>query len=300
MSQTPFTSQVKNSLNAVLNPIGLQMQTTVAERREIARLKRVEQRGQWSRAPYAEGLDFKDPEYLQFLETVCKPRQERYSAFPRKSDVGQGGYFLENIWFGAVDAEVLYCVIDHFRPRTIIEVGSGYSTRLMRRAIQGGQVGTRLISIDPAPRVEIQSSADEEIRAVVEDVPVSRFTDELQPNDILFVDSSHVIQTGGDVPYLFLEVFPKLQAGVLIHVHDIFLPFDYPKCFVDERWGWTEQYLFHAFMLNNPNYATLWPSYYMWQQHRQAVTNVIGADAPLRDPSSFWIQKLSSQRGGQR
>jgi len=281
--------------------MGLEVSTTVAERREAARLQRVHQRGQWSRTPYGEGFCLNDSAYLQFLQTVCGPRKEKYSALPVMSDPGQDGYFLQNAWFGAVDAEILYCVIDHFRPSRIIEIGSGYSTRLMRRTIREGNVKTKLTSIDPIPRVGVQSCADEEIRMIVEDVPISRFADELQPNDILFIDSSHVIKTGGDVPYLFLEVLPKLQAGVLIHVHDIFLPFDYPKYFIEKRWGWTEQYLFHAFMLGNHDYEILWPSYYMWQLHRQAVVNAVSAQAPVCDPSSFWIRRLTpSSLGAQQ
>jgi hypothetical protein len=298
MSKIPFTSQVKNSLNTVLRPVGLQIGTTLAQRMETERLKGVEQRGQWSRAPYREGLTFNEHNYFEFLQTVCEPRKELYSSFCQTGDPSGPEYFLQNDWFGVVDAEVLYCIIDHFRPRVIIEVGSGYSTRLMRQAIQESAVKTKLCSIDPSPRVVVAACANEEIRTVVEEVPVSRFAGSLQANDILFIDSSHVIQTGGDVPYVFLEILPRLQAGVLIHVHDIFLPFDYPKKFVDERWCWTEQYLLHAFMLDNSNYEILWPAYYMWQLHRQMMMNIIPVQSPRCAPSSFWIRKLKSLEHG--
>src|SRR5208282_6319399 len=99
---------------------------------------------------------------------------------------------------------------------------------------------------------------------------------------------------GGDVPYLYLQVLPQLSPGVLIHVHDIFLPFEYPQEFVvKERWGWTEQYLLHALLMGNAGFEIIWPSCYMWQFHRAAVQDVICSERSFPPPSSFWMLKKS-------
>ena len=97
---------------------------------------------------------------------------------------------------------------------------------------------------------------------------LSKILDLLSAGDILFIDSSHTVTTGGDVPYLFLEILPRLNPGVLIHIHDIFLPFDYPEQWVLEDWGWTEQYLVHAFLSYNQTFEILWPASYVWEHHR--------------------------------
>ena len=126
----------------------------------------------------------------------------------------------------------------------------------------------------------------------VEDIPASELADRLGPNDLLFIDSSHVITTGGDVLYLYLQVLPRLRPGVLVHAHDIFLPFEYPQEFiVKERWGWNEQYLLYALLIGSPDFEILWPSCCMWQSHLDQVRDVIVAEKSFPPPSSFWLRK---------
>src|SRR5207245_655950 len=106
-----------------------------------------------------------------------------------------------------------------------------------------------LVSIDPAPRREIAQHADEVIRYRVESFEPSRILSRLDRNDILFIDSSHEIKTGNDVLHLFLNILPSLSPGVIVHVHDIFLPFEYPKeWIVEHRWAWGEQYLLQSLL----------------------------------------------------
>jgi predicted O-methyltransferase YrrM len=185
-------------------------------------------------------------------------------------------------------------VLRRFQPGNVVEVGSGFSTRVMRRAIKDGNLATRITSIDPHPNTNVQPYADEYIKAPVEDVEIARILKLLSAGDILFIDSSHTVKTGGDVPYLFLEVLPRLKPGVLIHIHDVFLPFDYPEQWVLNDWGWTEQYLVHAFLAYNRTFEILWPARYMWQHHQETIIEIIPSAAVAGScPTSLWLKKLA-------
>jgi predicted O-methyltransferase YrrM len=284
------STQIKNGLNTLLKPAGLQISTTRSERTEQARLEELVNRGHWNSTPFSEGLEFDSARHLEFLETVCRPYWDALAALPVE-DNGQG-YFRNNGWFESVDADVFYGIVRHFAPRQIIEVGSGFSSLLASRAIRDGQLKTRIISVDPCPRVEIRQFVDEFIQCRIEELALSELADRLSPGDVLFIDSSHLIQTGGDVVYLYLQLLPRLRPGVLIHAHDVFLPFEYPKEFVVvEHWGWAEQYLVHALLMGNDTLEILWPSCYIWQTHREDVQTVLGVEKVFPPPSSLWIKK---------
>jgi hypothetical protein len=141
--------------------------------------------------------------------------------------------------------------------------------------------------------VEVAAHVTEHIRSTVEDLDSNFIIESLGPGDLLFIDSSHKIITGGDVPYLFLEVLPRLQQKVLIHVHDIFLPLDYPEEAVLPGWNWSEQYLVHAFLSFNEAFEILWPARYMWANHQRSVLNVIPAAESVFPPSSLWLEKTA-------
>lgn len=291
----PFSTRVKLAINTLLNPLGLELSTTRKEHAETARLKKLQMRGHWHEPRYSRGLEFRPQEYRQFLQQVCHAHQQSYLRLPRLADEGrEDGFFLDNGWFGPVDAEVLYCMIRHFQPAQIVEIGSGFSTRLMQRAIEDSGLKTNLTCIDPQPRVEMLRQADEHIRKPVEDLDPKVITDVLQANDILFIDSSHTIMTGGDMPFLFLEVLPRLKKGVLIHIHDIFLPHDYPEEWVvNFRWGWTEQYLVHAFLCYNTAFEVVWPARYMWENHKAEVLELFPSGRAGASPSSLWLKKTN-------
>ncbi len=224
-----FRGRLKTVLNALLGPAGLEIGTTLEKRIEDARRLKLQDRGHWCEPRFTQGLALDDQKALQFFEETCGPYRVDYQRFPRTPNGNVSQYFLENGWFESVDAEILYSVVRRFQPANIVEVGSGFSTRLMRSAIKDGSLATRITSIDPHPNTNIQPYADDYIRAAVEDVEGQRILSLLSAGDILFIDSSHTVKTGGDVPHLFLEILPRLKPGVIIHVHDIFLPFDYPE-----------------------------------------------------------------------
>lgn len=141
-------------------------------------------------------------------------------------------------WFAPLDAAMLYRFIRRYEPRLLVEVGSGHSTRFAARAIADGKLATRHVAIDPAPRADLRGLKLELHRQLLEEVDAGLFR-VLQPGDILFIDSSHILMPGTDVDRLFNEILPALAPGVLVHVHDIFLPDDYPA---DWAWrGYNEQ-----------------------------------------------------------
>ena len=151
-----------------------------------------------------------------------------------------------NNWFSGLDTAALYSLLALHHPHTYLEVGSGYSTRVARRAIRDHGLGTRIVSIDPEPRAEIDRLCDSVIRQPLEKTDLGIF-EQLVPGDILFIDSSHRCFTNSDVTVVFLEVLPRLQPGVLVHLHDIFLPCDYPPRWRDRYYS--EQYMLAAILL---------------------------------------------------
>ena len=287
-----FTTYVKLQLNALLNPIGLEIGTTLRRRTEAARVQRLQGAGHWTKPKYDEGLNINPERSLEFLTQNCAPYKSDYLDFPRSSNGDGNGYYLNNGWFGAIDAELLYGVMRKQKPRRVFEVGSGFSTRLMLRAIRDENLSTAITSVDPEPRVGIAHCVSEHIATPIEQVDPARIVDSLDEGDLLFIDSSHSVTTGGDVPYLLLEVLPKLRKGVWIQIHDIFLPFDYPEPYVSAGWGWSEQYLVHAFLCYNDVFEVLWPARYMWEYHRPAVLDMIPAEENVFPPSSLWLRKL--------
>lgn len=151
-----------------------------------------------------------------------------------------------NKWLSPFDLASLYCLVSLNHPQHYLEVGSGVSTLVARRAVRDHELRTRIISIDPQPRAEIEPLCDTIIRQPLERVELAVF-DQLAPGDILFIDSSHRVFTNSDVTVLFLDVLPRLQPGVLVHLHDIFLPYDYPPEWRDRYYS--EQYLLAAMLL---------------------------------------------------
>ncbi|HEY6231665.1 MAG TPA: class I SAM-dependent methyltransferase [Pyrinomonadaceae bacterium] len=283
---------IKSALNAVLRPVGLEIASTKEKRIEDHRLAGLKQKGHWNDARFSEGLSLDGASALKFLNDTCLPYQSEFALFPQGANGDETRYFLQNGWFESVDAEILYGVLRRFQPARVVEVGSGFSTRVMRQAISDGELKTRITSIDPHANSSVDPYTDEYIKSPIEDVRPERILGLLDAGDVLFIDSSHTVKTGGDVCYLFLEVLPKLKRGTLIHIHDIFLPFDYPIEWVFEGWGWTEQYLVQAFLAYNQVFQILWPASYAWKYHREKVLSVLPNAVTTARPSSLWIMKV--------
>lgn len=170
-----------------------------------------------------------------------------------------------NNFLPGLDIIALYSMIGHFKPKKYIEIGSGNSTKVVRKAIQDFGTNTKVTSIDPYPRAQIDHLADVVIRQPFEDVKDIQFIiDELDENDILFIDNSHRSFTNSDATIFFLEILPYLKKGVIVQVHDIYIPDDYPD-FMAERF-YNEQYVLAAFVLANPTkFRPIFPCWYVSQ-----------------------------------
>ena len=136
-------------------------------------------------------------------------------------------------YFSSLDAVALYSMLFEFRPKRFVEVVSGCSAKFARRAIDDHSLQSRITSIDPAPRAEIDRLCDSVIRRPLEELDLSIF-DDLEPGDFLFIDSSHRTFSNSDVTVVFMDVLPRLRTGVIVHFHDIFWPYDYLPEWADQ------------------------------------------------------------------
>lgn len=211
--------------------------------------------------------------------------------FPMDPPASPHGYYYGNGMFPALDADFLFAALCHFRPRRVIEVGSGFSSLVMadaNRRMFSGELD--ITCIEPFPRDFLAQGVPGIARLLqtpLEEVPLAEF-DALQAGDLLFVDSSHVVKAGSDVQFLFFEVLPRLAPGVLVHLHDIFLPDEYPRAWLmDEGRDWNEQYLLHAFLMFNSAWRVVWSAHYMGTRHAEAVASVF----PRGPGGSFWMQR---------
>jgi len=222
---------------------------------------------------------------------------EELRAVPmKKAAVDAYGY--TNPTYGPGDSETLYNMIRHFKPARLVEIGSGESTLMARLAIaanmrEDSAYSCRHICIEPYEQPWLEGIGVEVIRQMVQDTGLSVF-EGLRENDILFIDSSHVIRPQGDVLYEYLFLVPKVPPGCLVHVHDIFTPRDYRADWVlDERRLWNEQYLLEAFLSFNGQFEVLWAMNWLWHRHRAKLERacpVLFNGGP-REPSSFWMRR---------
>jgi predicted O-methyltransferase YrrM len=197
--------------------------------------------------------------------------------------------FLDQAWFPPLDASAAYALTRQRRPRRIVEVGSGHSTRVLARALM--EDGGRLWAIDPAPRADIAGLAGVTVVSSTLQAASRELFDRLEAGDVLFVDSSHILMPGSDVDLLLNRILPRLPSGILVHLHDIFLPYDYPQA-----WGWRnyneQQGVFP--LLESGAYRPIFSS--VWAERRLADRLARSVLARLPSPSgamstSLWLEK---------
>jgi hypothetical protein len=240
----------------------------------------------WNQPSELPGINMNDSIQLELLQTHFTKFRDEYNNLPVEPPPGQKRPFR------GVDALAAYCMIRHFQPELIVEVGSGWSSLVLSRAAAKNKNST-LICIDPFPsdvlRKEfpaLRSLIDKKIQ----DVDL-KFFSQLGSGDVLFIDSSHTVKIGSDVNYLFLEVLPRLRPGVIVHVHDIFLPFEYRRDWVlDEFRFWTEQYILQAFLTFNSDFEVLLANSYLNHQHQEDL-RVAFPDLSSWAGGSFWMRR---------
>ncbi|MBE7635818.1 class I SAM-dependent methyltransferase [Sneathiella sp. P13V-1] len=197
----------------------------------------------------------------------------------------------EQDWFPRLDGAAAYTMVRSHKPKRIIEVGSGHSTRFMYRAIRDEGLNTTLSAIDPAPRADITKLPVKIDNRIVQETDLDIFS-ALEANDILFIDSSHIAMPGTDVDYLFTNVLPTLPEGTIVHIHDIFLPDAYPA---EWEWrGYNEQQAVVGFL--SGGYDILFSSHYASKYMTDEISSQGLDNIPLQEgafETSLWLQKKS-------
>jgi Methyltransferase domain len=222
------------------------------------------------------GLDWRESEQLALLESFAA----RAPLQIPDADTGDPHvYHAGNPMFSRLDAWMLQSMLRHFRPRKMIEIGCGFSTLMSARIGREHLAGElELTCIEPYPPDFLSGLAgvSELIQSPVEQVPVERFLG-LRDGDVLFIDSSHTVKTGGDVAFLYQEVIPRLAPGVIVHVHDMFIPHEYPFEWVMDGRAWNEQYLVRAFLSFNSEFSILLSVVWLAHHHRDALIRALPA-----------------------
>lgn len=255
----------------------------------------------WQRLSPLTGIQLHVDEQVQRLRDLSRRYQSEWQQFPLHPhpQAPKHTYHYANPFFGPVDADLLYAMLRETRPRRVVEVGSGFSSRVIAHAIRRNRsedptYTCQYLVVDPFPGAVTAQIPEitRLIRRPVQSMPFSFFA--LEAGDVLFIDSSHVLKIGSDVHYLYLSVLPELSPGVLIHIHDIFLPAEYPKAWVKRHYRfWNEQYLLQAFLMFNRDFRVVFANSYLHLYHAQELQRAFPAYRPdVHHPSSFWMQRI--------
>lgn len=246
------------------------------------------------------GIDFNEEGQLKYLATISSGYSLECDFPPNRTTV-EIEYFTENGGFSYGCAALLHTVIRFNKPKRIIEIGIGNSSKVINKAIglnKNDGYDTNYTAIDPYPPYYIKdlSNLTELVARPVEELSVHLFKD-LEANDILFIDSSHQVKIGNDVVFLYLEVLPILKPGVIVHIHDIGFPKEYPKdYFLNERFrvAWNEQYLLQAFLIYNSKFKVLLGAANIMTKYKKEFMDSFPLYNPnyhLNSSGSFWMQR---------
>lgn len=241
------------------------------------------------------GIDWNTNEQLNLLS--------KFQLAEELADINQSkpnslDFYLNNSSFESGDAEYWYQLIRVTKPRRIFEVGSGNSTLMAIKAIQrnyedDNNYKCKHVCIEPFEMPWLEKTNVEVVRKRVEEVDISYFS-ELEENDILFIDSSHIIRPQGDVLFEYLELLPSINKGVVVHVHDIFSPKNYPKEWLEDRvLFWNEQYLLEAFLSFNSDWKIIGALNYLHHNYYNELKSVAPYLLPDSEPGSFYIKRIS-------
>lgn len=246
---------------------------------------------------YAGGVEPLDYPALRPLFEAAHPRFhgvleaiEAHAGDLRRIRDGKGPARFDQAWFPRLDAAAAYAIVRGTKPRRIVEIGSGHSTRFMAQAVADGGLSTQITCIDPAPRAAVGRLKVRHLPVLLRDADPAIF-EGLEAGDILFIDSSHIAMPGTDVDRLFLDTLPRLAGGVLVHVHDVTLPYAYP-----DAWAWrayNEQLLVGA-LLQGGGFEPLFASHYAVKDLLPGKVEGIVNELPLASgahETSLWLRK---------
>ncbi|HEX6651499.1 MAG TPA: glycosyltransferase [Thermoleophilaceae bacterium] len=233
-------------------------------------------------------------EQIEFLRHELAPYLREFT--PSASDAPAGSFRLDNHTYDRVDAEVLYAIVRALKPRRFVELGSGYSTLVAWDALEAnsrdGYPG-RLTAFDPHPSPHV--TARSELAELLEPVSAQDLPEDvvegLEASDVLFVDTSHTVKTGGDVNRIVLDLLPLLAPGVVVHFHDVFLPGDYTRGHLANAHYWTEQYLIQAFLMYNRDWEVLASAQSLTRAAPELVGRLIPSYREGVSPGALWLRR---------
>ena len=244
------------------------------------------------------GIDLALDRQVALVEGELAPYLGEFEP-PEQAPGHPGEFQLANGSYPPVDADLLYAIVRHLKPRRVLELGSGHSTLVTCMAGAANARDGHPVQIecfDPHPSVV--SAATPGIARLellpAQQVPLAEF-EALQAGDVLFVDTTHTVKLGSDVNFVVLEVLPLLAPGVVVHFHDIFLPGEYPRPWVEDLGlAWAEQYLLQAFLAMNPGYEVLLSASALAAEHPDVLAGAVGSWRLRGIPGAFWIRRRSA------
>jgi hypothetical protein len=254
--------------------------------------------GWWTEPQALLGIDLRVGVQLDRLSR-WKDRYRSEWRFPeRVADEDHHLYQRANPSYGTGDAEILWGMLREHRPARVIELGSGMTTRLAASALERNRVeGSpgELVAVDPYPGEITRAGFPGLTRLVAapaQSIPIEEFGT-LGSDDVLLVDSSHMFKVGSDVAYLLERVLPQLDDGVLVHLHDIYLPRPYPPVvYRERRWFWNEQDALRLYLSENPNWHVVWAVNALYRDHYDEFSAAIpGLPPDQPGPCSFWVRR---------
>ncbi|GAC1448789.1 MAG: class I SAM-dependent methyltransferase [Isosphaeraceae bacterium] len=242
------------------------------------------------------GIDFDHDGHERFLNGAFAHYMREYD-YPDDAPAGGGevGFYHNNNMFSLLDSRALFVMLRATRPRKMVEIGSGFSSLLtadVNRRFLGGSLD--FTCVEPYPSDFLRgrvAGITRVIEARAQDLDVSDFG--LGAGDILFIDSSHVSKLGSDVNHLYFEVLPRLAPGVLVHLHDIFLPDDYPLHWIREGRNWNEQYVLRALLMDSTGFRVRFAGRYVYRHLASSLAGALGG--PALDGCSFWMERTASK-----
>jgi hypothetical protein len=232
--------------------------------------------------------------YEFYIQAMLKFRSVFHGIKTSDKELDENEPAWNNDFLPGLDIVALYTLLNEFKPDKYIEVGSGNSTKVARKSIRDNKLFTKIVSIDPFPRANIDHLADKVIRKPLENIEDFGEITSLKANDILFIDNSHRVLPNSDANVCFLELLPQLSRGVIVHIHDIYLPYDYPQEMCDRFYS--EQYMLAAFLLANPEkYEVIFPGIFISEDKAlsdslEPIWQSPNTSSVEKHGGSFWLR----------
>jgi hypothetical protein len=243
--------------------------------------------------PTLAGIDLRAEQQLELLRAF----ESYYAEMTFESGPNpRRRYYSPNPAFPRQDAFALHAMIRHFQPRRFIEIGCGFSSCMVLDTLEQLGWRTQLTFVEPYPELLLKLVQPEdqkrfELKATfIQDVPLE-FYASLEANDILFVDTSHVSKIGSDVNHIFFQILPCLKPGVLIHFHDIWYPFEYPRDWLDRGMFWNEAYLLRAFLMFNSRFQIVMYNDYLSKCAAEHIRNKFTTLQEANRGGSIWLRR---------